>query len=48
MDIKRSGSQPAGKGPDAYFTGTVRIDLLFQAPEARAATIKLVPRSTSS
>jgi quercetin dioxygenase-like cupin family protein len=33
MDIKRSGSQPAGKGPDAYFTGTVRIDPLFQAPE---------------
>ena len=33
MEIKRSGSQPSGKGPDAYFTGTVRIDPLFQAPD---------------
>src|SRR5271166_3425922 len=31
MDIKRSGSQPSGKGPVEYFTGTVRIDPLFQA-----------------
>jgi quercetin dioxygenase-like cupin family protein len=37
MDIKRSGSQPSGKGPAEYFTGTVRIDPLFQAhPPARA------------
>jgi quercetin dioxygenase-like cupin family protein len=32
MNIKRSGSQPSGKGPAEYFTGTVRIDPLFQAP----------------
>ena len=32
MDIKRSGSQPSGKGPAEYFTGTVRLDPLFQAP----------------
>jgi quercetin dioxygenase-like cupin family protein len=31
MDIKRSGSQPSGKGPAEYFTGTVRVDPLFQA-----------------
>src|SRR5207302_5239638 len=31
MDIKRSGSQPSGNGPAEYFTGTVRIDPLFQA-----------------
>ena len=31
MEIKRSGSQPSGKGPAEYFTGTVRIDPLFQA-----------------
>lgn len=38
MDIQKSGSQPSGKGPDAYFTGTVRIDPLFQAPDpARVA-----------
>ena len=30
MDIKRSGSQPSGKGPADYFTGTVRIDPLIQ------------------
>ncbi len=33
MDIKRSGSQPSGKGPSEYFTGTVRIDPLFEAPD---------------
>jgi quercetin dioxygenase-like cupin family protein len=32
MDIKRNGSQPSVKGPVDYFTGTVRIDPLFQAP----------------
>jgi quercetin dioxygenase-like cupin family protein len=33
MDITRSGSQPSRKGPAEYFTGSVRIDPLFQAPE---------------
>ena len=38
MDIKRSGSQPSGKGPAEYFTGSVRVDPLFQAPDpARVA-----------
>ena len=32
MEIKRSGSQPSGKGPADYFTGTVRIDPLFSPP----------------
>ena len=32
MEIKRSGSQPSGKGPVEYFTGTVRVDPLFNAP----------------
>ena len=31
MDIKRSGSQPSGKGQAEYFTGHVRIDPLNQA-----------------
>ncbi|SRR5579862_1859706 len=31
MDMKRSGSQPSGRGPAEYFTGTVRIDPLFEA-----------------
>jgi quercetin dioxygenase-like cupin family protein len=34
MEIKRNGSQPAGKGQAEYFTGTVRIDPLNQAPES--------------
>jgi hypothetical protein len=34
MDIKRSGSQPSGKGPAEYFTGTVRVDPLFQPAAA--------------
>lgn len=33
MDIKRVGSQPSAKGPADWFTGTVRIDPLFQAPD---------------
>jgi quercetin dioxygenase-like cupin family protein len=38
MDIKRAGSQASGRGPEAYFTGTVRIDPLFSPPEpARVA-----------
>jgi quercetin dioxygenase-like cupin family protein len=32
MEIKRNGSQPSGKGPADWFTGTVRIDPLFAAP----------------
>ena len=46
MDIKRSGSQPSGKGPAEYFTGTVRVDPLFQANKpARAlgATVTFEP-----
>jgi quercetin dioxygenase-like cupin family protein len=39
MEIKRSGSQPSGKGPAEYFTGNVSIDSLFQAPApARVAS----------
>ena len=33
MEIKRSGSEPSGKGPADYFTGAVRVDRLFEAPE---------------
>ena len=32
MDIKRIGSQPSVKGPSEWFTGTVRMDPLIQAP----------------
>ena len=38
MDIKRSGSQPSNPGPADWFTGTVQVEPLFNAPEpARAA-----------
>ena len=38
MDIKRAGSKHSMKGPADWFTGTVRIDGLFDAnPPARAA-----------
>ena len=33
MEIKRNGSRPSVKGPADYFTGVVRIDPLFEAPE---------------
>jgi quercetin dioxygenase-like cupin family protein len=32
MEIKRNGSQPSAEGPADWFTGKVRIDPLFQAP----------------
>jgi quercetin dioxygenase-like cupin family protein len=38
MEIKRGGTQPSGKGPAEYFTGSVRIDPLFTPPDpARVA-----------
>jgi quercetin dioxygenase-like cupin family protein len=33
MEIKRVGTQASAKGPSDWFTGTVRIDALFQAPD---------------
>jgi quercetin dioxygenase-like cupin family protein len=30
MEVKRTGSQPSAKGPEEYFTGSVRIDTPFQ------------------
>lgn len=32
MQLKRPGSQPSAKGPEEYFTGNVRIDMLNIAP----------------
>jgi quercetin dioxygenase-like cupin family protein len=46
MDIKRNGSRPSGVGPSAYFTGAVRIDPLFEAPEparVRGALVTFEP-----
>ena len=33
MEIKRSGSEASRRGPADWFTGSVRIDPLFQAPD---------------
>lgn len=38
MDITRVGSQPSGKGPEDWFTGTVRVDSLFQAADPARVT----------
>jgi quercetin dioxygenase-like cupin family protein len=46
MEIKRSGSQPSNKGPADWFTGNVRIDPLFEAPEparVRGAQVTFEP-----
>ena len=46
MEIRRSGSQASGRGPAEYFTGTVRIDPLFEAPEparVRGASVTFEP-----
>jgi quercetin dioxygenase-like cupin family protein len=38
VKIKRVGTEASGKGPADWFTGAVRIDSLFQAPDpARVA-----------
>ena len=42
MEIKRTGSQPSGKGPAEYFTGTVRIDPLNSPPEPARMACALV------
>ena len=38
MNITRIGTQPSAKGPAEWFTGTVRIDALFQ-PQAPARAV---------
>ncbi|MBN8876752.1 MAG: cupin domain-containing protein [Sphingobacteriales bacterium] len=46
MNITKIGSQPSAKGPGDWFTGSVRIDPLFAANEARrgaAATVTFEP-----
>src|ERR671921_2605850 len=46
MEITRAGSRPSGKGPADWFTGSVRIDPVIDAPEparAAAATVTFEP-----
>jgi hypothetical protein len=49
MELKRNGTQPSSKGPDEYFTGSVRIDPLFQAPDpARVLGVSVYVRARRS
>ena len=46
MDINRRGSHPSSKGSAEYFTGTVRIDPLFEARDpgrVRGASVTFEP-----
>ena len=46
MEIKRAGTQPSGTGPSEWFTGSVRIDPLFQAADparTQAASVTFEP-----
>jgi len=51
MEITRAGSQPSTKGPADWFTGTVRIDPLFQPKEparTAAASVTFEPGSRTA
>ena len=37
MDIKRNGTRPSAKGSNEYFTGAIRVDSLFEAPDPARA-----------
>ena len=42
MEIKRVGAQSSGKGSPEWFTGAVRVDPLFQAPDPARVSMALV------
>ena len=42
MEITKNGQLPSVKGPDAWFTGAVRIDPLFSKKESTRAASALV------
>jgi quercetin dioxygenase-like cupin family protein len=51
MEIKRNGSRPSGKGPSEYFTGSVRIDPLFDAAgpaRVRCAAVTFEPSARTA
>ncbi len=51
MEIKRNGSRPSGKGAAEYFTGTVRVDPLFEAADparSRGVTVTFEPGSRTA
>ncbi|MDR3688829.1 MAG: cupin domain-containing protein [Fimbriimonas sp.] len=51
MEIRNVGSRPSARGPEDWFTGTVRIDMPFQTEEpARVggATVTFEPGSRTA
>jgi quercetin dioxygenase-like cupin family protein len=51
MEIIRNGSQPSAMGPEAYFTGNVRIDSPFQRPapsRLAGAVVRFEPGARSA
>ena len=51
MELKQNGSQSSSYGPEEYFTGRVRIDPLFEAPEpsrSRGASVTFEPGARSA
>ena len=51
MNVRRCGSQPSTKGAAENFTGTVRIDPLFDAPDparVRGASVTFEPGARSA
>lgn len=38
MELRRNGTEPSSRGPEQYFTGTVRVDPLFKAPAPARAS----------
>jgi quercetin dioxygenase-like cupin family protein len=51
MRITRSGTQPSQKGPAEWFTGSVRVDPLFQASDpsrASGASVTFEPGARSA
>ena len=45
MQITRVGAQPSGKAPAEWFTGSVRVDPLFAAPEPARVQARTSPSS---
>ena len=46
MELKRNGTQPSNNGSQEYFSGNVRIDPLFEAPNparVRGASVTFEP-----
>ena len=41
MELKRNGTQPSARGPAEYFTGTIRVDPLFTAPDPARCTRRI-------